>query len=199
MTTPADSIRPFGESDRTPEFKTRREALVTDVNGWLEGLADKRDRGEPLEDGSVLSAEPRITQTRIGKMNRSMSLIGEEFQPGVSLTGDGQSQPYIFESVQPTASGNEVVVVQGSDPLAVMVRDGYTMKGQSEVVASFQSRTRGGPSGDSYFGYEIRGDGAVVQKFKNDDGVYRSVELRNTADVELAQEAFSNVRDGIPA
>lgn len=72
------------------------------------------------------------------------------------------------------------------------------MKRQTEVVVSFESRSKG-PDGEEYFGYEVRGDGAVVRKFMDPEGINVSAAVRDAADVELAQQTFGHIRDNTPS
>ncbi len=83
-----------GEQDRDANFKAERRNLVAGVEGLLQRVAAKRDQ---QHGDSVIDNSDVITQTPMGVSSHTgLRTNIEEVRPGIGLTGDGVTQPYIF-------------------------------------------------------------------------------------------------------
>jgi hypothetical protein len=190
-------IRAEGEGDRSQEFKDAREKLVESINDYLTGIAAKRDAGEVLADGTVITDKPRLVRSFIGKTAAGMDMIAEDRKKGVSLEGDGVTSKLRLQAFMPHDSGTGAVIseVEGSDPLERQFSDrGYSSHGHLEKVVTFTVTDVAPEQAEHYFGYDVMGDGAVHRRFVTDSGVHTGATLRTTADIQLATEAFSTVQ-----
>lgn len=186
----SSGMRRLGEASRSSEFKSERDQLLGMVTGFLGDIAQKREAGE-LFHGTLIGDKPRLVRTLLGGLSAGTNLMAEDRRLGISLTGDGEATPYQFQGVQRKKGQLIITEVTGVDPLAQQMSDGvYSSQRQSEVVMAFVQREVSGPESESYFGYEIRGDGSVRRNHVTPDGVHHANELYNTADLVLAQQAF---------
>lgn len=192
----------WGEQDRSPEFKEARGKLVDSVNNWLIGLAEKRDAGESLADGTTITDKPRIVRTILGRMATGVDAMAEESKYGVSLIGDGQLTQLKLQAVRPDTQegGISSIEVTGSDPVARQVMNGeYNLSGQHETVASFSLSETNDADEKQYFAYEVRGNGSVYRKYVTPAGMNTSQNVLGVADLEMAAMAFEQVKSQIDA
>lgn len=193
-------LRATGEDDRSTEFKVARDQLVAVVNDWLGMAAAKRDADEALADGITFTDKPRVVRSILGKTAFGMDIMEEHRKPGVSLEGDGIMTPLALQAVRPHDSGTgwAVTEITGSDPLARRFNEGgYSPQSYQETVASFKVTDITLGQDEKYFGYEVRGDGAVYRRYVTTDGVHASQSLRTAEDVQLAADAFTAAQEQV--
>lgn len=201
MTEPTDTAK-YGiqaahtEKTRTPEFKESRGKIITEVNRWLKELAHKRDNGEPLSDGSIIGAQPRVIETDLGSTSVGAKMMGIDYLKGISLTGDGESTPLKLQSVKSQDDGvTEVITVLGTDPIAASVRgEEYPVGNSVETVASFGVTSLDQSDQEQYFTFNFRGDGSVRRSFVTAEGVHTSHSIVKAEDLELAQAGFEQIK-----
>jgi hypothetical protein len=190
------------EGDRPEDFKEARNKLVGSVNDWLLELARKRDAGEPMPDGTVITDKPRITRSIIGRTAVGTSWMAEERKPGIAVIGDGVATAITAQAVVASKDGKgfDMVEVTGSDPLARQFADGeYGDRGGLEKVMSFRQTDITEGSRGEYFGYEVRGDGAMRRQYLRPDGAHSGGPIRTADDVALAADAFQRVQTSFGA
>jgi hypothetical protein len=195
--SPFMGIRAENENDRSKEFKDTRDILVNDVNSWLAVMAAKRDGRQPLNDGTMISDNPRIRQTALGSTGQNTHMIGIERYFGISLTGDGDEQPFSLQAItQGSGSqGVEATEVQGTNPLSLRVYgQEYSSGRQTEVVASFGVSDY---STSRYFKFTVNGSGSVSRHFLSEQGVNTGQNVRTVEDLNIAQAAFAQITQTI--
>ena len=188
-----------GEQHRSPQFKAARAKLVAEVNGWLGQLAAWRNGGRPLADGQFMILQSRVSLTDLGPTRGGRALL-ESMTPGLSLTGDGRTKPYVFQSVSKDAAEAtaEVVEVSGSDPVAMHVYGEYwDLSRQLETVAAFGQRTTRKGS-EEYYRFRVTGDGAVKREFFAGSGRHTTAPVRTVGELATASTAFASVRQMFP-
>jgi hypothetical protein len=196
---PNDNIRAFGESDRSDEFKQTRDKLVVDVNDWLKKMKEKRDNKSPLADGRFIR-DTTLNTTDVGLVGRVQHAVTHRLEPGISLTGDGETTPLKLSSVQhSTNRETEIIEVTGTNPVTWQLQGGEygTNAPGQEVVAAFSIKDRHGDATRQYHKFSVTGSGSIQRTFQSGGNLHLGGQLQTSDELQMAQAAFGLITETI--
>ena len=140
-----NGIRAEKESDRTPEYKAARETFVGDVNQLLLSVRQIQQRGDTLAVGNLhfpIQEESVVSERRLGRnpLRPELHMVQVSHNPGISLTGDGETSPLVLQAVIPGSAGSKQrIELVGTDPMASRLEDGsidYDRQGRENVASA---------------------------------------------------------------
>ncbi len=184
----ATALRLENESDRTPEFKEKRDIFIATINDYLKSMVLKRDEHKPLINGTFISNRPRLITTDLGQSGPNARLMSTKIINGVSVVGDGVETKIALQAVisNPRTDQIEIIEVEGFDPLSELVHgSGFSSGRSSDIVASFGVEDSTG----SYFKYIVKGNGSLEhQSFSG--SFHEAKTVKDLDSIELALIAF---------
>lgn len=199
-----NGIRLQGESDRSEEFRTARDAIIADANSLLDTLRATQAEGRSTKVG-ILGNAPRIQQTSLGNTGPNLHLLATEYTPGAALY---QQYPekggaYVLESIIAKGDEIEVTHVSGTTEFSRSLQEltgPVRSSAHGEIVASFGVENISDERGTSYYRYDFMGDGRVQKHFIDlvgDRGTNKGIPVSTVEGLEMAQLALDDIKQNI--
>jgi len=199
--TNQNGIRRQNEGDRSTEFKTGRDQLVSDINTFLDTLKIRQVCGNQTKKGLLL-LQPRIAETSMGKNGPNTHLLASEYSSGLALYQKAAESggSYALEMVHVLDDRTEITHVTGTPEISRLLDDALgTDRDQVRVrnEASFGVKDIRDDGSSSYYSYDMYSDGSVKKRYVDLRGMHVTIPVSTVEGIEMAQAAFNQIKDEI--
>jgi hypothetical protein len=158
-------------NNRPPEVKAARKDFVDATNDFLHRIHDLQARGAMIEFGGVhypIESESRVREKHLGRSALGFNQVQNQNVGGISLVGDGETSPFVFNAVFRGLNGSSrVIEITGTNPMLPLDEHGnpgYSGGFTEEVVeAKFTSTIVSGPDSveQQAVRYSVSADGSM--------------------------------------
>jgi hypothetical protein len=177
-----------------PESRQALDDLTVRISDLLARVAERRDSGQPLSDGTTFADSPRILDKISAATGVGTLFMGKSILPGVYLDGNGMDKRYRFQSVSQDQSGNiELIDIIGPDPQGELYYEGTSVPHYTGVRVGFTLLNSTVKDPLSNYKYEIHGDGTAQYDTNDGHGLTTHRELSGADDMLTAALAFNQI------